>query len=225
MISRSVSCVARGGSVRKKRLRKPFAAVVAGGWLGIVGLLTFVFPASNRYTGRVVAISESAQVIVLRDGRPRSLRMAEVDFPEKGHLRAREARALANRLALGRDVNVEEARLADGSREAYVTLPGGRSLSAELVRAGLAWPSKRRAGRLASSLAVLEMRAMSDRRGVWTEPAAPPPGTHAAPTRQVSKSLDVEPSSADTDAAEVEGSPLAETPAAEEAAGAAPRGA
>src|SRR5664280_3587806 len=122
MISRSVSCVARCVSVTEKRLRKPFAAVVAGGWLGIVGLLTFVFPASNRYTGRVVAISESAQVIVLRDGRPRSLRLAEVDFPEKAQLRAREARALANRLALGRDVNVEEARLAGGSREAYVTL-------------------------------------------------------------------------------------------------------
>src|SRR5664279_2531162 len=219
MISRSAYCFTGDVSASEKQLRSRFATVIAAGWLGIVGLLTFVFPASNRYTGRVVAISESAQVIVLRDGRPRSLRLAEVDFPEKGHLRAREARALANRLALGRDVNVEEARLADGSREAYVTLPGGRSLSAELVRAGLAWPSKRRAGRLASSLAVLEMRAMSDRRGVWAEPAAPPPATHAAPTRQVSKSLDVEPSSAD--AAEVEGSPLAETPAADEAAGAA----
>ena len=220
MISRSASCVARCVSVTEKRLRKPFAAVVAGGWLGIVGLLTFVFPASNRYTGRVVAISESAQVIVLRDGRPRSLRLAEVDFPEKGQLRAREARALANRLALGRDVNVEEARLADGSREAYVTLPDGRSLSAELVRAGLAWPSTRRRGRLASSLAALEMRAMSGRRGVWAEPRTPPPATKVVRTRQVSKSLDVEPSSVDTDAAEVEESPLAETPAADEAAAA-----
>src|ERR1035438_2050300 len=166
MFSGSVSCVPGCVSVTEKRLRKPFAAVVAGGWLGIVGLLTFVFPASNRYTGRVVAISESAQVIVLRDGRPRSLRLAEVDFPEKGQLRAREARALANRLALGRDVNVEEARL-----------PGGR------------------------------------RGGARRTPAAP--------TGKVSRSRDVEPSSADTDAAEVEGSPLAETPAADEAAGAA----
>lgn len=154
-------------SVTGKRLRKPFAAAIAGSWLGIVSLLTFVLPASNRYTGRVVAISESAQVFVLRDGRPRCLRLAEIDFPEKGHLRAREARALANRLALGRDVDVEEARLADGSREAYVALPGGRNLSAELVKAGLAWPSSLRAGRLASSLAALETRAMSERRGVW----------------------------------------------------------
>ena len=140
-------------SVKERRLRKPFAAAIAGGWLGIVGLLTFVFPASNHYTGRVVAISESAQIVVLRDGRPRSLRLAEIDFPEKGHFRARETRALANRLALGRDVDVEEARLADGSREAYVTLPDGRNLSAELVKAGLAWPSTQRADRLASSLA------------------------------------------------------------------------
>ena len=156
----------------KQHLRKPFAAAIAGGWLAIVGLFTYGFPASNHYMGRVVAISESAQIVVLRDGRPRGLRLAEIDFPDKGHPAARKARALANRLSLGRDVNVEELRLADGSREAYVTLPDGGSLSAELVRAGLAWPSTRRTGRLASSLAVLEMRAMSDRRGVFSEPAA-----------------------------------------------------
>lgn len=200
-------------SATQKRLRKPFAAAVAGGWLGIVGLLTFVFPASNRYTGRVMAISESAQVFVLRDGRPRSLRLAEVDFPEKGHLRAREARALANRLALGRDVDVEEARLADGSREAYVTLPGGRSLSAELVRAGLAWPSTRRAGRLASSLAVLQTRAMSDRRGLWAETAAST-FSRRAPAVRVSRSVDGLPSALDADADEIEGASLADGSAA-----------
>ena len=157
----------------EKQLRSLFAGVIAAGWLGIVGLLAFVLPASNRYTGRVVAISEGAQVTVLRDGQPQSLRLAEVSFPKKGHPHARVARAFANRLALGRNVAVEEARLADGSRMGYVTLPGGKSLSAELVRAGLAWPSTKHAGRLAPSLVVLQTRAMSDRRGLWAEAAAP----------------------------------------------------
>ena len=200
------------------RRRNVFTAVFAVAWLGIVGLLTFVFPASNRYTGRVVAISEGAQVVVLRDGRPRSLRLAEVDFPEKGHLGAREARALANRLVLGRDVKVEEAQLPDGSRQAYVTLPDGRSLSAELVSAGLAWPSTRRAGRLASSLAVLEMRAMSDRRGVFSEPATRLPASRVTRTRQASESLDVEPSSVDAETNEVDEAPPVEKPAPGEAA-------
>jgi len=207
-------------SATKKRLRKPFAAAVAGAWLGIVGLLTFAFPASNRYSGRVVAISEGARIIVLRKGLPRSLRLAEVDLPEKGHLRAPDARAFANRLALGRDVDVEEARLADGSLEAYVTLPGGRSLSAELVRAGLAWPSAQRAGRLASSLAVLEMRAMAERRGVWAGPAALPPVLRAAREGQGSSSLDVEPSAAD--GGEVDETGLAEGPASGETGVTAP---
>jgi endonuclease YncB( thermonuclease family) len=167
MIFRSASCVDRDVNVKRRRLRKPLAGAVAGGWLGLVGLLTFVFPAFNHYTGRVVTISESAQIVVLKDGIPRSLHLAEIDFPEKGHPRAGEARALASRLAVGRDLAVEETRLADGSRGAYVTLPGGGDLSAELVKAGLAWPSSWRAGRLASSLAALETRAMSERRGVW----------------------------------------------------------
>ena len=156
-------------SASEKQLRSRFATVVAAGWLGIVGLLTFVFPASNRYTGRVVSISETAQVVVLRNGRPESLRLAEVEFPEKGQQLARAARAFANRLALGRDVFVEESHLGDGKRVGYVTLPGGKNLSAELVKAGLAWPSWQHAGPLASSLAVLQMRAMSDRRGLWGE--------------------------------------------------------
>jgi len=157
-----------------KTFRRRFATVIAAGWLGIVGLLTFVFPALNRYTGRVVSISETAQVIVLRNGRPESLRLAEVEFPEKGQLHARAARAFANRLALGRDVFVEEARLEDGRRVGYVTLPGGKNLSAELVKEGHAWPSRQHEGRLASSLAVLQMRAMSDRRGLWGEARTKP---------------------------------------------------
>ncbi len=138
-------------SASEKQLRSRFATVIAAGWLGIVGLLTFVFPASNRYTGRVVSISETAQVVVLRNGRPESLRLAEVEFPEKGQQHARAARAFANRLALGRDVFVEESRFGDGRRVGYVTLPGGRNLSAELVKAGLAWPSWQHAGPLASA--------------------------------------------------------------------------
>jgi micrococcal nuclease len=153
----------------EKHLRSRFATAIAAGWLGIVGLLTLVFPASNRYTGRVVSVSETAQVVVLRDGRPESLRLAEVEFPEKGRPNARAARAFANRLALGQDVFIEESRLRDGRRVGYMTLPGGKNLSAELVRAGLAWPWWQHEGPLASSLAALQMRAMSDRRGLWRE--------------------------------------------------------
>lgn len=218
MIFRSASCVDRSVTVTEKRLRKPFAVAVAGAWLGIVGLLTFVFPASNLYSGRVVAISESAQIVVLKDGRPRSLRLAEIEFPQRGHFFAREARALANRLALGRDVNVEEARLGDGSRQAYVTLPGGRNLSAELVRAGLAWPSRRRAGRLASTLASLESGAMSDRRGVFSEPVTPSATFRVVRLRHASTLRGVELPLVEADSDGIEEEPLAETDATEDAA-------
>jgi len=113
-------------------------------------------------------------------------------------------------------VDVEEFRLADGSLEAYVTLPGGRSLSAELVRAGLAWPSAERVSRLASSLAVLEMRAMADRRGVWAGPGTPPAALQAAREGQGSTSLGVEQPAADADAGDVEETRVTENPAAVE---------
>jgi endonuclease YncB( thermonuclease family) len=182
------------------RLRKVFAIAIAGGWLSLVGLLTFAIPAFNRYRGRVVAISETAQVVVLRLGLPRSVRLAEIDFPEKGHPHAREARAFANRLALGRDVTVEETRLADGSRVGYVTLPDGRSLSAELVKAGLAWPSSQRVGRQAPSLVVLQTRAMEHRRGLWAEPPGAVPPVRVAHRHAPSGAFDVLPPVSDSDA-------------------------
>ena len=195
--------------------RHAFTAVFAVAWLGIVGLLTFVFPASNRYTGRVVAISEGAQVVVLRDGRPQSLRLAELDFPEKGHFRARASRAFANRLVLGRNVDVEESRLADGTRLGYVTLPGGKSLSAELVKAGLAWPSTLRASRSASTLTVLQTRAMSDRRGLWAEVGKQPVLSAARSSRVSSTHAVVSPAGdtdpdPDADLDETEGAPATE---------------
>lgn len=189
--------------VTEGRFRSLFVGAVAAGWVGVVGLLTFVLPASNRYSGRVVAISDGAQVVVLRDGRPKSLRLAEVSFPERGHPRARAARAFANRLALGRDVDVEEARLADGSRMAYVTLPGGSSLSAELVRAGLAWPSPKHAGRLASSLVALQASAMSNRRGLWGATVGPSLPRRATAVR-ASTSVASLPAGSDADTDEID---------------------
>jgi hypothetical protein len=95
--------------------RNLFLGVLAAAWLGIVGLLTFVFPASNRYTGRVVAISESAQVVVLWDGRPQSLRLAEVDFPERGHFRAHAV------VREAMDAGTDADSVVDGIEEAPAT--------------------------------------------------------------------------------------------------------
>ena len=141
--------------------RNAFTAVFAVAWLGIVGLLTFVFPACNRYTGRVVAISEGAQVVVLRDGRPQSLRLAE------------------------------------------------------LVKAGLAWPSTLRASRSASTLTVLQTRAMSDRRGLWAEVGRQPVLSAARSSRVSSSHAVVSPAGdtdpdPDADLDETEGAPATE---------------
>lgn len=201
----------------EKRRQKALAGVIAAGWLALVGLFTFAVPAFNRYKGRVVAISENAIVMVLREGRPESLRLAEIEFPEKGHPHAREARAYANKLALGQVVSVEETRLPDGSRVGYVTLSDGRSLSAELVKAGLAWPSTNRPGRLASSLVVLQTRAMVSRRGLWAEPSGSARLARPARTR-TTRSFEVLPSATDSEADDTDDTASAEAPTPTDAA-------
>ena len=214
MIFRSASCV---GSMRERRGEAPSQAVRGGRRRGLARDRR---PSHVRFSGVQPLYGPGRGDFGRRSGDGSSGRPAPEpapgrgQFPQKGAPACPGGTRVANRLALGRDVAVEEARFADGSRMGYVTLPGGRSLSAELVRAGLAWPSTKRAGRLASSLVVLQTRAMSDRRGLWAGSAAPSV-SRAAPALRVS-AADGPPPALDADAGEIEMTPLAEEPAAGE---------
>ena len=66
------------------------------------------------------------------------------------------------------------ARVRYGRTVAVVILPDGRSLNAELVRAGLAWWYRRYAPD-DETLERLEREAREARRGLWGDPEPIPP--------------------------------------------------
>jgi micrococcal nuclease len=95
---------------------------------------------AETFTGRVIGVTDGDTITVLRVSRPEVIRLRGIDAPERGQAYGERARQYTATLVFGKVVAVEAAgRDRYGRLLAEVRLPDGRSLSRELVRAGLAW--------------------------------------------------------------------------------------
>jgi endonuclease YncB( thermonuclease family) len=126
-----------------------------------------------RFTARVVEVAAGDQLDVAWGDARRRLRLAGVRCPRAPHLLAPEARIATARMVSGREVRVEVVGREQDRLLAWVTLPDGRLLNAELLRAGLAWlePTTHEDPRLAEA----EAEARSAARGLWSDPSFRPP--------------------------------------------------
>ena len=154
-------------------------------WLVLVPLLAY----ADQFTGKVVGISDGDTISVLREGKAVKVRLYGVDAPEQAQAFGTKARQLTGDLAFQRDVTVViHATDRYGRLVGEVLLPDGRSLSQELVRAGLAWWYRQYASK-DTALAQLEAEARTAKRGLWADAHPVPPwewrkgqpeATHAA---------------------------------------------
>jgi micrococcal nuclease len=156
-----------------KRMRQ-WAATIWGGGSGIR-----LVSNHRSCSGRVfeIGISDGDTIRVLHDGISKKIRLFEIDCPEMGQPFCARAKELTGDLAFGKTVNV---RVRDIDRYhrivAEITLPDGRMLNQELVRAGLAWWYRRYA-RSDAELQRLEIEARETKRGLWADPNPVPPWT------------------------------------------------
>lgn len=129
---------------------------------------------SGEFSGRVVGVTDGDTLSVMRDGLALEVRLHAIDAPEIGQPFGPQARQFASLLALGKSVRVQ-VRFADrtGRTLAEVFLPDGRSLAAELVRAGYAWHFTRHSTSV--ELVALEEEAREARRGLWVGEKPQPP--------------------------------------------------
>ena len=108
-------------------------------------------------------------------GKRSRVRLASIDCPEKKQAYGREAAAFTSRLVKDRPVTIDSRGRDRYSRTiAFITLPDGRCLNHELVRAGLAWWY----GKYAPNdpvLPVIEAEARAKKAGLWSDPLARPP--------------------------------------------------
>jgi endonuclease YncB( thermonuclease family) len=122
----------------------------------------------------VVGITDGDTITVLQAGRPTVIRLHGIDAPEIGQAFGTRAKQCAAALAFRQTIIVSfRGRDRYGRAIGDVTLPDGRSLNQELVRAGCAWWFRRYSAD--SRLATLEAEARSGRRGLWADPHPLPP--------------------------------------------------
>ena len=159
--------------MRGPRLRRSHKVGLAGALFAAVALLFSQFH-GKKVEGEVVAVLDGDTIEVMREGKAQRVRLYGVDCPEKRQPYGRAAKQFTSSLCFGKVVSV---RVVDKDRYGRlvgdVTLPDGRGLNRELVRAGLAWWY--RAYSKDSTLKDLEDEARSARRGLWADKNPTPP--------------------------------------------------
>jgi len=126
------------------------------------------------FTGKVVGVHDGDTFSVLHDGKGEKVRVNGIDCPELGQPFGARAKQYASQLIFGQYVAVTAAGLDRYGRTlGDVVLADGRSLSKEMVRAGLAWQYREHSKD--KELAALEADARSSKRGLWADarPVAP----------------------------------------------------
>jgi endonuclease YncB( thermonuclease family) len=139
-------------------------------------LLAALPACAAEYPARVVGVSDGDTLTVLKADRTRvKVRLWGVDAPESGQDFGSRAKQAASALAFGKAVTVRERdRDRYGRTVAEVTLPDGRSLGRELVRAEMAWWYRNFAP-YDRELARSEDEARAAKVGLWGQPGAVPP--------------------------------------------------
>jgi endonuclease YncB( thermonuclease family) len=148
-------------------------------WVLEVIFFSFVFlmlvgcAAADEY--KVIGISDGDTIKILKDGKEVKVRLAGIDCPEKGQPFGTKAKTFTSEKAFGKNVKLNIVTPADryGRMVADVILPDGTVLSAELVKAGLAWHYKQFSK--SKTLEDLENDAKENKRGLWADSDPVPP--------------------------------------------------
>jgi endonuclease YncB( thermonuclease family) len=152
----------------------------------IILLYSFLFLAFNTtttsllptiFTAKVIAIKDGDSINVLYEGKPISIRLADVDCPEirKSQPFGRAAKKFTSNLCFGQMVKVRHRNKLDRYKRLIATIINeqDKNVNKELVIAGLAWHFKQYSTNI--EIATLEITARINKVGLWKDayPIAP----------------------------------------------------
>jgi len=134
----------------------------------------FMNPLPVTMEGKVVAVKDGDTFIILENKQQVTVRLSDIDCPEKKQPFGTRAKQFASDLCFGKLVTVRGA----GKHDRYGRLlgevfVGDTSINKELVRNGLAWHFTRYSSD--QTYADLELSAREKKLGLWSEPDAKPP--------------------------------------------------
>ncbi|VAX27287.1 hypothetical protein MNBD_NITROSPIRAE01-1929 [hydrothermal vent metagenome] len=129
---------------------------------------------SSQFSGEVSRVIDGDTIVVSDASKKMTIRLSEIDCPEKDQSFGPEATQFTSDFVLGKMVTLKVSAVDKyGRRVAKVILSDGRDLNRALMIAGLAWWYERFSND--SSLGDLEAEARRKKIGLWKEsrPIAP----------------------------------------------------
>ena len=141
----------------------------------LILICTFLLLANKDLpTGKVVAINDGDTFTVVIDNKQIKIRVDAIDAPEKGMPYSKASKKYLSALCFNKLVGIKAVKTDRyGRTVARATLPNGKDLSTEMIRAGYAWHYKKYS--TDKQLANLELLARKGKLGLWKDnnPMAP----------------------------------------------------
>jgi micrococcal nuclease len=127
----------------------------------------------DDFTGKVVGVKDGDTIVILADNTTYTVRLAEVDCPEKAQPYGNKARQFTAYLCFSKPVRVVSSGKDKYGRVIGTVFIDDTNLNKELIIAGLAWHYKAYSNN--SVYANLEELARHDRVGLWADDHPTPP--------------------------------------------------
>nr|WP_294941235.1 thermonuclease family protein [uncultured Mucilaginibacter sp.] len=130
---------------------------------------------NTDYTYKVVGVKDGDTMVLLSpDNKTTTVRLAEVDCPEKSQAFGQAAKQYTSNLCFGKQVKlIGTTQDRYGRTVGQVELTDGTNVNYDLVKNGYAW--QYRAYSKSMQLAELELKARQNRLGLWQDGNPTPP--------------------------------------------------
>ena len=134
--------------------------------------IAFIAFAAEILTGKVVAVADGDTITILNSNFQQvKIRLHGIDCPEKSQDFGQKAKQFTSDLCYGKTVEVQALDTDRYGRTiGLVTLPDGKILNKELLKAGLAWHYTHYDK--SQEFAILEATAKKNKVGLWVQPNA-----------------------------------------------------
>lgn len=125
---------------------------------------------AEEFSGKVIAVIDGDTLLVLRDGHPVKVRLAEIDAPEKAQPFGMASQKSLAEMVKGEQVKVVSSAVDDYGRLVAKVYVGEFDVNREQVWRGMAWEYSRFHSN--HELMALQHEAQQARRGLWAEEGA-----------------------------------------------------
>lgn len=141
--------------------------------LVLVALIPILILAGETFSGKCVSVADGDTIGVMKEGKEVKIRLDGIDCPESGQDFSSKAKRFTSDLAYDKDVEVRVKEFDKYGRSVARVIVGGKDISVELVKAGLAWHYKQYS--TDTVLARAEVVARQGEVGLWAlnSPVAP----------------------------------------------------